>query len=122
MGAMLGHSNMVSCRNIFKELGILPFALQYLFSLLLFVSYNKALFSANIDSHIITSRQNQNLHLHQANLTVYQKGVYCVGIKMFNRFPIEIKSIYGNFKRFKVELKHFLVTNSFYTVVEYLNR
>jgi hypothetical protein len=48
--AMLGYGNTVSCRNIFKELGILPLVLQYLFSLLLFVSYNKALFSSNIDS------------------------------------------------------------------------
>jgi hypothetical protein len=32
--------------------------------------------------------------------------------------PIEIKSIYGNFNKFEVILKHFLVTNSFYTVYE----
>jgi hypothetical protein len=41
---------------------------------------------------------------------------------MFNKFPIETKSIYSNFKRFKVILKHFLLTNSFYIVDEYLNR
>jgi hypothetical protein len=45
-----------------------------------------------------------------------------VGIKMFNKLPIEIKSIYSNFKRFKVVLKHFLVTNYSYTVDKYLNR
>jgi hypothetical protein len=45
-----------------------------------------------------------------------------VGIKMFNNLPTEIKSTYNNFKRFKVVLRHFLVTNSFYTVDEYLNR
>jgi hypothetical protein len=82
---MLGCSNMVSCRNIFKDLGNLPRASQYLFSLLLFVSYNKALFSSNIDSHTIATSQSQNLHLTQANLTVYQKGVYYAGIKMFSR-------------------------------------
>jgi hypothetical protein len=41
---------------------------------------------------------------------------------MFNKLPIEMKSIYSNFKKFKVVLKHFLVTNSFYTVDECLNR
>jgi hypothetical protein len=71
---------MVSCRNIFKEFGILPLVKQYLFSLLLFVSYSKALFSLNIHSHTIATRQSQNLHLPQANLTVYQKEVYCAGI------------------------------------------
>jgi hypothetical protein len=90
--AMLGYGNTVSCRNIFKELGILPLASQYLFSLLLFVSYNKTLFSSNIDSHTIATRQSLDLYLPQANLTVYQKGVYYVGIKKFNKLPIEIKS------------------------------
>jgi hypothetical protein len=108
--------------NIFKELGILPTALQFLFSLLLFVSYNKALFSSNIDSHTIATRQSQDLYLPQANLNVYQKGIYYAGIKMFNKLPIEIKSTFSNFKGFKVVLRHFLVINSFYTVDEYLNR
>jgi hypothetical protein len=31
---MLGYSNRISCRNIFKELGILPLASQYIFSLI----------------------------------------------------------------------------------------
>jgi hypothetical protein len=42
--AMLGYGNMVSCRNMLKELGILAPASQYLSSLLLFASYNTALF------------------------------------------------------------------------------
>jgi hypothetical protein len=31
---MLGYGHMLSCRNIFKELGILPLESQYLFPLL----------------------------------------------------------------------------------------
>jgi hypothetical protein len=42
------------------------------------------------DSHTIVTRQIQNLHFPQANLTIYQKGVYYAGIKMFNNLPIEI--------------------------------
>jgi hypothetical protein len=61
--AMLGYGNTVSCRNIFKELGILPLASQYLFSLLLFVSYNKALFSSNIDSHTIATKVKTCIYL-----------------------------------------------------------
>jgi hypothetical protein len=116
IGAMLGY--MVLCRNVFKELGILLLASWYLFSLLLFVSCNEALLSSDIDSHTIATRQSQDLHLPQANLTVYQKGVHYAGIKMFNKLPIEM-SIYSNFKMFKVVIKHFLVTSSFYTVDVY---
>jgi hypothetical protein len=72
---MLGYSNMVSWRNIFKELAVLPLASQYLFSLLLFVSYNKALFQSDTDSHTVATRQSQNLHLPDTNLTGYQKAV-----------------------------------------------
>jgi hypothetical protein len=52
---------------MFKESGILPLASQYLFSSLLFVSYNKALFSSNTDSHTIATRPSPDLHLPQAN-------------------------------------------------------
>jgi hypothetical protein len=120
--AVLGYGNTVSCRNIFKELGILLLASQYLFSLLLFILYNKPLFSSYIDSHTTATRQSQDLYSPQANLTVYQKGVYYAGVKMFNKLPTEIKSTYSNFKRFKVVLRHFLAINPFYTVDEYLNR
>jgi hypothetical protein len=98
---------VVLCRNIFKEMGILPFVLQYLFLLLLFVLQNKALFPSYIDSHNTVNRQRQNLYLPQANLTIYQKGVYSAGIKMFNKLPSEIKNTSNNFKRFKVALRHF---------------
>jgi hypothetical protein len=48
-------------RNIFKELNILSFASQYIFSLLVSVLQNKVLFPSNIDSHTIDTRQRQDL-------------------------------------------------------------
>jgi hypothetical protein len=36
----LGCGNRVSCRNVFKELDILPLASQYIFSLSMFVLQN----------------------------------------------------------------------------------
>jgi hypothetical protein len=119
---MLGCRSSASCRNLFKELNILPLASQYLFSLLVFVSQNKALFPSNIDSHAIATRNGHNLYTPQANLTVYQKGVYYAGIKIFNNLPMEIRSISKNLKRFKAVLRYFLNTQSFYTVDEYFNR
>jgi hypothetical protein len=35
-----------------------------------------------------------------ANLTIYQKGAYYSGIKIFNDFPLEIKNVAGNHKKF----------------------
>jgi hypothetical protein len=86
---MLGCGSRVSCRNIFKELEILPLASQYIFSLSMFVLQNKTLFPSNFDSHTTETRRRQNLFLSQANLTIYQKGVHYAGIKIFNNLPIK---------------------------------
>jgi hypothetical protein len=48
--------------------------------------------------HVNWSLTGQNLYLPQANLTIYQKGVYYAGIKIFNRLPIEIKNTSNNLK------------------------
>jgi hypothetical protein len=118
---MLGCGNRVSRRNLFKELDILPLASQYIFSLSMFVLQNKTLFPSNIDSHTIDTRQRQNLHLPQVNLTVYQNGAYYAGIKIYNKLPIENNNTSNNFKNFKIESRHFLNTHSFYTVDQYRN-
>ena len=48
-------------------------------------------------------------------LTIYS------GIKIFNKLPLEIKKVACNQKKFKIALKKFLHTHSFYTIEEYLS-
>jgi hypothetical protein len=45
-------------------------------------------------------RQRNNLHLPQANLTIYQKEACYSVIKIFNNLPLEIKNVAGNQKKF----------------------
>jgi hypothetical protein len=66
--------------------------------------------------------QRNNLYLLQAKLTIYQKGTYYSGLKIFNNLPLEIKNVAGNQKEFKTTLKQFLFPYSFYTLEEYLNQ
>ena len=47
---MMGHTNRFSCRDLFKSLEILPFASQYILSLMLFVANDKNLFELG-ESH-----------------------------------------------------------------------
>ena len=63
-----------------------------------------------------------NLYLPQANLTIYQKGAYYSGIKFFNNLSSEIKNVAGNQKKFKIALKKFWYTYSFYTLEEYFSQ
>jgi len=48
--------------------------------------------------------------LPQSNLTIYQKEAYYSGIKIFNNLPLEIKTVAGNQKKFKIAMKKSLYT------------
>ena len=111
----------MSCRNLFKKLQILPLASQYILSLLMFVVQNKNFFLTNNENHNLDTRQRNNLYFPQANLTVYQKGTYYSGIKIFNNLPLRIKKVADNQRKFKIALKNFLHTYSFYSIEEYFN-
>jgi hypothetical protein len=43
------------------------------------------------------------------------------GIKVFNALPTTIKDISSNSQKFKVTLKHYLLTQSFYNLDEFLS-
>ena len=66
-------------------------------------------FLTNSEHHNLDTRQRNNLYLPQANLTIYQKGAYYLGIKIFNNLPLEIKNVAGNQKKFKIALKKIFV-------------
>jgi len=56
-----------------------------------------------------------NLYLPQANLTLYQKGDYYLGINIFNNLPKEIKNVTGNLKSLK------LLCNNSYTFTHFVH-
>jgi hypothetical protein len=102
-----------SCRELFKNLTILPLQSQYIFSLLLFMSNNREQFKSNSQIHSINTRHINNLHHPTCNLTAFQKGTHYLGIKVFNSLPPSIKNIVDDMKQFKFALKSFLLLNSF---------
>jgi hypothetical protein len=115
----MGHSNRECCRNVFKELNILPLMSQYILSLLTFVSDNKEQYFTNSEIHNINTRHTSNLHLRRTHLNIYQKGVYYSGIKIFGSLPRDIKTYIDNPRTFKKAVEKFLYTNSFYSLNEY---
>jgi len=108
-----------SCRCLFERLEILPLQSQYIFSLLLFVVKNNDLNTTNQEIHSINTSSNINLHPPVCNLTVFQKGIYFSGIKLFNHLSLNIKSLSNEIKSFKPALKRFLNLHSFCLVGEY---
>ena len=114
------HSS-TSCRNLFKELSILPLQSQYILSLAVYVSKNIKDFTTNSDIHSINTRYKSNLYPPLLRLTKYQKGVYYTGIKIYNCLPPKIRELTSKIIQFKKVLKKFLLWGSFYTVEEFLD-
>jgi hypothetical protein len=107
-----------SCRQLFKKPEILPLQSQYIFSVLLFVVKNNGLYTNNQEIHNITTRSSINLHPPVRKLTVFQKGAYYSGIKLFNHLPLKTKIPTNEIKLFQPALRRFLNLHSFYTVME----
>ena len=55
------------------------------------------------------------------NVAKYQKGVYYLGVKVFNALPTDIKKEFNNPKTFKVVLQKLLCEKSFYSLDEYFD-
>jgi hypothetical protein len=111
--------NVDSCQNLFKELHVLPLQSQYIFSLLMLTVKNRDCYISNSDVHTCNTRFNHNLHLPVANLTIFQKGGWYSGIKLYNHLPPMLKQLSHDTPKFKFALKKFLITNSFHAVEEY---
>jgi hypothetical protein len=95
---------------------VLILSSQCIFCLLLFIVYIQDYFVSSSVYHNINTCQRYDLHLLQVSLAMYQKGVYCSGIKIFNSLPKAIKDISSEPKKFKTAPKHYLQTHSFYSL------
>ena len=73
--------------TVFQSLGILTITSQFILSLMKFLLQNQEKFTSNTEVHNIYTRNKLKLHKPISNLTLYQKGVYYVSIKIFNRLP-----------------------------------
>jgi len=106
-------SKNASCWQPFRELNILPVPFQPILSLLLFITKNKDQFMANSQIRRINTRQTSDLYVPIPNLTIYQKGVYYQGIKIYNHLPKTIKDLSSDKNKFKLALQRYFLHNSF---------
>jgi len=104
---------MDSFTELFKTMDILPLYSQHMFSLLMYVVNNKQIFTKKLEVHNHDTRSAKNFHLPTTNLTKYQKGAHCTGIKIFNYLPAHTKNVANEIQVFKNTLKRFLLNNSF---------
>jgi hypothetical protein len=118
---MTGSGRRASCKSLFQELGILTIPSQYILSLMEFLSQNQEMFTSNIEIHNINTRNKLKLHKPISNLTIYQRGVYNMCIRIFNKLPAHIANLVGSKKTFISTLRKYLADKSLYSVEEFLN-
>jgi hypothetical protein len=92
-----------ACGDLFKNQKILPLQSQYI----LFVVNNKNKFKLNSYICHINTRQKCNFLQASSTLSLYQKGVYSVGIKVLNHLPQSIKNLSDNPKQLKSALDNY---------------
>jgi len=118
---MIGCKSRVLCRNLFRRLEILPLVSQYILLFMLFLVKNKNLFILNSDNQTKSTRQFSHFYQLITNLTIYQRGVHYIGIKIFSNLPPYIKDMSNNVKKFEICLKQFLHIHSFYSIKNIFN-
>ena len=92
--------------NVFQNYLCINFGLHLVYSIMSFVSTNRELFVNNTVIHNFPTR-NQDLHPPIANLSVFQKGVYFSGIKIYNNLPMRIEQLSHDTLKFKKAVKNF---------------
>ena len=66
-------------------------------------------FLTSTENYNLDTRQRNNLYLPKANLSIYQKGAYYLGIKIFNNLPLEIKNVAGKKNCFEKIFIHLFI-------------
>jgi len=118
---MMGCRRFVSCRNLFKNLKLLPLMSQYIFSLMMFIIKHKHHFTANSAIHNKNTRKQLNFHQPAPNFTGFKHGNYYSRVKIYNILPSHIKQLSDDPRSFELKLKEFLYHHSYYSLEEYFN-
>jgi len=118
---MTGSRPRTSCKPLFQSLGIPTVPSQYIFSLMNFVLQNQEWFIPNIEVHNFNTRNKLKLHKPVSSLTLYQKGVYNMSIRVFNKLPEHVTNLAGNKKIFISTLRQYLVRKALCSLDEFLN-
>ena len=79
------------CRQLSKNLKILPLKSQCSFPLLLFVTKNRHLYQLNSEIHNINTRFSFDLRTATANLTTFQKFPFILETKFLIAFLLASK-------------------------------
>ena len=103
---------------LFKQLDMLPVLCHYVFSLMSFLINNQDILQTDSSTYNINKRNKHRLHRPDANVSCFQKGTFCAGIKMFNSLPPSVTVLKNDGAKFKTAQRKYLYAHSSYCVDE----
>ena len=107
-----------SCKDAFRELGLLTLPCLYILEVVLFCK-SKCTLVQGKEIHNYETRGRNSFRLQQHRTAAFSNLPKQVGVKLINHLPEVLKNI-QNFNQFKARLKHLLVSHVFYSVEEFL--
>ena len=114
------HDNTFSCRQLFREFGLLTLTGIFIFEVSLKIFPQKCSFFTGSNLHQYNTRRKQNYRVPFRRLLVGQKATDNIGLRVFNHLPTQITSIAG-LPKFKKALREFLVARCFYSIGEFFD-
>jgi hypothetical protein len=87
---------------------------------MLYVIGNQNNFRSALEVHGLNTGSKNQPYLPASNLSVFQKGTTFAGVRLFNSLPGTIQNLRNYRVPFTTNLLPYLMTNSFYTVAEFL--
>ena len=113
-----GISKTCSCREVFRSYKVLTLTSILIYDLCVFVFINKAKFIINSNFHVKNTRRNDKFHIPHYKYNISINAPYCLGLKLFNHLPDDIKQAI-NTNSFKFKLRTYLLDKCFYTLNEF---
>lgn len=109
-----------SCRNTFRSMGLMTVYALYIYECLMFFFNNRSLFFQNPQVNKYNTRLTHQIMYPTHRLQITEKTPHYMCIKLFNKLPMDIKTIVSN-QKFKRELKKLLIQLEPYHLDDYLN-
>lgn len=113
-------NNRDSCRNAFQKLNILTFPSLYIYETIVYCM-SKCNMVQGIEIHSHGTRSATDFRVNQHRTELYSKLPSQAGITLLNTLPNSMKNV-ENFEIFKIKLKHFLLSNTFYSIEEFIEK
>jgi hypothetical protein len=88
-----GVSRYTSCRQVFKDLNILPVPCMHISEIVYHIKWHIEKLEHNTAIHNHNTCQELNLHVQFCRTNALKKGVMNMGIKLYNHLPNKIREM-----------------------------